>query len=172
MTGLRQVSSPSSRNLQECLQEERVFFKRGKEGRESLWLATPAFLYKCSKKKTSCSQRPTMRKTVLHAHWLDALNGKISCQQMPQPTKRSREETKWRKGGGRRGGVWSNGSEACTTDNRTQEKGRHLTVMRAIEGKGKASMCNVCQVQCHNHLTASRQMGKTKAQEGSNKVDG
>lgn len=90
---------------------------------------------------------------------------------MPQPTKRSRKKQNERKVEAGEV-VWSNGSEGCTMDNRKQEKGRHVTIMRAIEGKGKTSMCSVCQVQCHNHLTASRQMGKTKAQEGSNKVDG
>lgn len=141
-----------------------------KEEKACGWLLQLSYV--SALKKTSCSQRPTMRKTFLPAHWLDALNGKISCQQMPQPTKSSREGTKWKKGRGRRGGVWSNGSEGYTMDNRKQEKGRHLTIMRAIEGKGKTPMCNVCQGQCHNHLTPSRQMGKTKAQEGSNKVDG
>lgn len=60
----------------------------------------------------------------------------------------------------------------CTTDNRKSEKGRHLTIMRAIEDKGKTSMCNVCQGHCYNHLTPIRQMGKTKTQNSSNKVDG
>lgn len=59
----------------------------------------------------------------------------------------------------------------CTKDHRKQEKGRHLTIIRAIEGKGKTSMYNVCQVQRHHLLTPSQQMGKTKAQEDSNKVD-
>lgn len=60
----------------------------------------------------------------------------------------------------------------CTMGNRKREKGRHVTIMRAKEDKGKTSMCNVCQGHCYNHLTPSRQMGKTKAQYGSNKVDG
>lgn len=91
--------------LQQYLQEER------KEGKACGWLLQLS--YANALKKTSCFQRPTMRKTFLHAHWLDALNGKISCQQMPQPTKSSREGTKWKKGGGRIGGVWSNGSEGA-----------------------------------------------------------